>query len=361
MLGMAFDTLQARYNAPTETGPRTGFEDIDRIIGDLQPEELIIVGGRPSSGKSTLAMNICEHVSLRYRKPAIIFTMEASDLQIGFRMLASIGRVDLQNLRDRNLADENLLRVSAAIRQLSDAPLFIDSTPALTPSALYTKAAAAKEEHGIGLVVVDYLHLMQTQDGLRNEAEQLAEISRSLKAMAKELQVTVIAISQLNRSPLHRVDRRPQSSDLRGAGSLEDDADIILLLHCPDPSTDPGLTEILVSKCRRGLEGIAQLRFFRQYARFDSLLEREQQPSSQSPAKGAAPEKGPFNALYLSKVLELGLSEAEMLAYLEGVGLVIVTGTRWEPTEMAKPFLHPSPIGGRIWQRRVIEFLRSSR
>ena len=305
-------------------------------------------------------MNICQYVSIKHKIPSIFFALDTSAHRVGLRMLASLARVEMDRLNTGDLEDEDWRRVSACIQHLRDVPMQIDAGPALTPAALYAKVAAAKESHAIGLVVIDYVHLMTSQDSQRNEAEQLAESSRRLKAMAKELQLTMIALSPLNRSPTYRPDGRPSLTDLRGAGALEDDADAVLLLHRPGLSDDPRLTEVLVAKNRNGREGSTPLRFFPEYARFDSPLEQSSFSRASSSSNGAT-DKGPINALYLSKALELGYSESEMLSHLESVGLLARNGSNWRPTEDARAFLHPQGHGSCIWSRSVIDFLKSPR
>ncbi|HJR69201.1 MAG TPA: replicative DNA helicase, partial [Gammaproteobacteria bacterium] len=197
------------------TGVATGFAEMDKLTSGLQPGELVIIAGRPSMGKTTLAINIAENAALGNKVPAAIFSMEMSAEQLSFRMLSSIGRIAQTRLRNGKLLDEDWPRVDSAVSMMSDAPIFIDDSGALTPTEVRARARRLKREHGLGLIVVDYLQLMQVTGTVENRATEISEISRSLKALAKELEVPVIALSQLNRSVEQRQDKRPVMSDLR--------------------------------------------------------------------------------------------------------------------------------------------------
>ena len=214
-------------------GLGTGFTDYDKITGGLRPGDLIIVAGRPSMGKTTLAVNMAEYAAVN---PAIrasvgIFSMEMPSEQLITRMLSSIGGVPLASIRSGRISDEDWVRITGATTQLSDAKIFIDETPALTPTELRARARRLKREHGLGLIVVDYLQLMQVAGKTENRATEIAEISRGLKALAKELSIPVIALSQLNRSVEQREHKKPVMSDLRESGGIEQDADMILLIY----------------------------------------------------------------------------------------------------------------------------------
>lgn len=360
MLSIGIESLNTRLDGKND-GLKTGYAALDEIIGGFHPEEFVILGGRPGCGKSTLAMNICQFVSLKHKRPAVFFSMATSRERLAESTLASLARVDLERIRSGELDDEDWTRISSTISgKMSQAPLYFDTTPALTTQSLYTKIADIGNEGDVALAVVDYPHLMRTVDDTRNEAERLAEISRDLKAISKELRMTILAVSPLNRSPLFRSDGRPQISDLRGAGSLEDDADTILLLHRPDRG-DPRSAEVIVGKQRHGIEGAAELRFFGEYSRFDPRLEEEYEMAGSSNEPISAQEKPPINENYINEALGFGFSPEEMLAFLAEAGLVISVGVTWQPTEQAKPFLHPNPAKGRIWRHGVIHFLRSSR
>ncbi|MBX3711824.1 MAG: DnaB-like helicase C-terminal domain-containing protein [Lysobacter sp.] len=358
MLGIGLDSLMRHDESEVEV-LRTEYPALDRIIGGFYPEEFVILGGRPGCGKSTLAMNFAQYTALKFKRAAAIFSMELSTKRLAERNLASLARVDLESLKANRLDDDDLQRVCSAAKQCIQAPLFFDTTPTLTTASLYSKITALREEHDVALAVVDYPHLMRTTDDTRSEAERLAEISRDLKAISKELRMTVLALSPLNRSPLLRVDGRPQISDLRGSGSLEDDADTILLLHRPDRG-DARSAEIIVGKQRHGSEGSVKLRFFGEYARFDPCP-ADCISDARPNAREADEEKSPINEVYINQALGFGFSQDEMQALLAESGLVIKVGKAWEPTGHAKQFLHPKPEKGRIWRRDVIEYLRTSR
>ena len=359
MLSIGIESLNTRLDGKNG-GLQSGYAALDEIIGGFHPEEFVTLGGSPGCGKSTVAMNICQFISIKYKRPAVFFSMTASRERLAESTLASLARVDLERIRAGKLDDEDWTRISSTISaKMSQAPLYFDTTPALTTQSLYTKITDIGKEGDVALAVVDYPHLMRTADDTRNEAERLAEISRDLKAISKELRMTILAVSPLNRSPLFRADGRPQMSDLRGAGSLEDDADTILLLHRPDRG-DSRSAEVIVGKQRHGIKGTVELRFFGEYARFDSCL-TDYIPEVEPHALLSDEENPPINESYINEALGFGFSSEEMLAFLEEAGLVIRVGRVWQRTEQAKPFLHPNPAKGRIWRYGVINFLRSSR
>jgi replicative DNA helicase len=257
-------------------GLGTGFIDFDRITGGLRPGDLIIVAGRPSMGKTTFAMNIAENAALDLKRHAAVavFSMEMPSDQLLMRMLASIGQVPLGAIRSGKLNDEHWNRMVGASGQLRDAKMFIDETPALTPTELRARARRIKREHGLDLVVVDYLQLMQVPGTQDNRATEIAEISRGLKALAKELAVPVIALSQLNRGVEQRENKRPVMSDLRESGGIEQDADIILMLYRDEvynpQSPAKGVAEIIITKHRNGEIGTFQLTFKGELTKFMS-------------------------------------------------------------------------------------------
>ena len=272
----AFGILQARYESQgTITGLPTGFTDFDEMTAGLQPSDLIILAARPAMGKTTLALNMAEYAAIKSKKPVVIFSMEMSASQLAFRLISSIGRINAGRLKTGQLEDEDWTRVTSAMKMLSESKIFIDDEPALSPAKLLSKARRLKREHDLGLVVVDYLQLMQVPGNSENRATEISEISRSLKAMAKELNLPVIALSQLNRGLESRTDKRPVMSDLRESGAIEQDADIILFIYRDDyynkDSNDKGLAEILISKHRNGATGMLKLKFFGEYTRFDNL------------------------------------------------------------------------------------------
>lgn len=257
-------------------GLGTGFIDFDRITGGLRPGDLVIVAGRPSMGKTTFAMNIAENAALELsRKAAVaVFSMEMPADQLLMRMLASIGQVPLGAIRSGKLSDEHWNRMVGASGQLRDAKMFIDETPALTPTELRARARRIKREHGLDLIVVDYLQLMQVPGTQDNRATEIAEISRGLKALAKELNVPVIALSQLNRGVEQRENKRPVMSDLRESGGIEQDADIILMLYRDEvynpQSPAKGTAEIIITKHRNGEIGTFNLTFKGELTKFMS-------------------------------------------------------------------------------------------
>ena len=272
----AFQILQERYeNQGSVTGLPTGFHDLDEMTAGLQPSDLIILAARPAMGKTTLALNIAEYGALKTKKSVAVFSMEMSASQLAFRLLSSIGRINATRLRTGQLEDEDWSRVNMAIKMLSDVKVFIDDTPALSPDVLRSKARRIKREHDLGLIVVDYLQLMQVPGSAENRTNEISEISRSLKALAMELKVPVIALSQLNRGLESRTDKRPVMSDLRESGAIEQDADIIMFIYRDEyyhkDSADKGLAEVIISKQRNGPTGTVKLKFFGEYTRFDNL------------------------------------------------------------------------------------------
>ncbi len=272
----AFQLLQERYeNQGTVTGLPTGFHDFDEMTAGLQPSDLIILAARPAMGKTTLALNMAEYAALKTKKAVAVYSMEMSASQLAFRLMSSIGRINATRLRTGQLEDEDWSRVNMAIRMLSDVKIFIDDTPALSPDVLRSKARRIKREHDLGLIVIDYLQLMAVPGTGENRATEISEISRSLKALAKELNVPVIALSQLNRGLESRTDKRPVMADLRESGAIEQDADIIVFIYRDEyynkDSQDKGLAEVIIGKQRNGPTGTVKLKFFGEYTRFDNL------------------------------------------------------------------------------------------
>ncbi len=271
------DHLYHRDNPSDVTGVPTGFNDLDSKTAGLQPGELVIIAGRPSMGKTALALNIAEHVALHTLMPVAIFSMEMSGAQLATRMLGSIARVDQHKMRTGRLSDQEWHELSEAMGKLHDAPIFIDETAALNALELRTRARRLWRQFGgkLGLVVVDYLQLMSAINlrGGENRATEISEISRSLKALAKELHVPVIALSQLSRAVEARNDRRPMMSDLRESGAIEQDADLILFIYrdevyFPDKPETKGRAEVIIGKQRNGPIGKIELTFLGQHTRF---------------------------------------------------------------------------------------------
>ncbi len=273
----AFDVLQTRYaNGGGITGMPTGYTEFDEMTAGLQPTDLLILAARPSMGKTTLALNMAEYAAMKTKKAVAVFSMEMSASQLALRLISSTGRVNATRLRTGQLEDEDWSRVTSAIRLLREAKIFIDDTPALSPEALRAKARRLKREHDLGLIVIDYLQLMQVPGNSENRATEISEISRNLKALAKELNVPVIALSQLNRSLETRTDKRPVMADLRESGAIEQDADVIVFIYRDeyynkDASPDKGLAEVIIGKQRNGPTGSLKLKFFGEYTRFDNL------------------------------------------------------------------------------------------
>ncbi len=271
------ETLYGRDNVSDVTGIATGFTDLDSKTSGLQPGELIIVAGRPSMGKTAFAINIAEHVALEIAKPVAIFSMEMGGTQLAMRMIGSVGLLNQHTLRTGKLEDDDWSRMTHALGRLNDAPIFIDETAALNALELRSRARRLhRQNDGLGLIVVDYLQLMSAPSSKisENRATEISEISRSLKALAKELQVPVMALSQLNRSLEQRPNKRPMMSDLRESGAIEQDADLILFIYRdevynPD-SPDKGKAEIIIGKQRNGPIGMVELTFRGEYTRFDN-------------------------------------------------------------------------------------------
>jgi replicative DNA helicase len=271
----AFDDLVKRSeNRGQLDGLTTGFKDLDGLTSGMQKQELIIVAGRPSMGKTAFALNIAEAVALRAKQPVLVFSMEMSASQLALRLISSLGRLNQQKLRDGDLPDEEWPRVSQAVSLLSESKIFIDDTPALSPGELRSRARRMMREHGLGLVVIDYLQLMQVPGNKENRATEISEISRNLKAMAKELDVPVIALSQLNRALEQRNDKRPVMSDLRESGAIEQDADLILFIYRDEvynkESNHKGIAEIIIGKQRNGPIDTVKLTFLGQYTKFEN-------------------------------------------------------------------------------------------
>lgn len=259
------------------TGVPTGYADLDQKTAGLQPGDLIIIAGRPSMGKTSLALNIAEHVGMEAGLPVAIFSMEMGAAQLTMRLLGSVGKLDQHKMRIGQLEDEDWPKLTNALGVLNEAPIFIDGGSALNSYEVRARARRLHRQQGkLGLIVIDYIQLMSSandQSG-ENRATEVSEISRSLKALAKELNVPVVALSQLNRSVESRPDKRPMMSDLRESGAIEQDADVIMFIYRDEvynPETaEKGVAEILLSKQRNGPTGVAKLTFLGQYTRFEN-------------------------------------------------------------------------------------------
>ncbi len=258
------------------TGIPTGWTDFDELTAGLQRGDLVVVAGRPSMGKTTFAINIAENVAIQVKEPVAVFSMEMPGEHLAMRMMSSLGRIDQHRIRTGKLTDDDWPRLTSAITMLNEAKLFIDDSSDLTPSELRARARRLAREHGqLGLVIVDYIQLMRVAGFSENRAQEVAEISRALKALAKELHVPVIALSQLNRSLEQRADKRPIMSDLRESGSIEQDADVICFIYRDEvyhPETEQkGIAEIIIGKQRNGPIGSVRLTFLGQYTSFESF------------------------------------------------------------------------------------------
>jgi replicative DNA helicase len=272
------DMLYHKDNPSDITGVPTGYHDLDQRTSGLQAGDLVIIAGRPSMGKTALALNIAEHVAVENRLPVAVFSMEMAGTQVAMRMLGSIGRLDQHKLRTGKLSDEDWNRLTTAVGKLHDAPIHIDETPALNALELRARARRLHRQYGtLGMIVVDYLQLMESTSEGENRATEISEISRSLKALAKELKVPVVALSQLNRGLEQRPNKRPLMSDLRESGAIEQDADLILAIYRDevynDATPEKGVAEILILKQRNGPIGTARLTFLGEYTRFENYAQ----------------------------------------------------------------------------------------
>lgn len=276
LLAKAIDRIETLFSQDNSIiGAATGFNDFDEMTSGLQPADLIIVAGRPSMGKTTFAMNIAETVAIKGDKPVAVFSMEMPGDSLAMRMMSSLGRIDQHKVRTGQLADDEWPRMTSAINLLAETALFIDDTPALTPTEIRARARRLMRDHGqLGLIVVDYLQLMQSPSSGDNRVQQISNISRSLKTLAKELNVPVMALSQLNRNLEQRPNKRPVMSDLRESGSIEQDADVIVFIYRDEvyneDSPDKGIAEIIIGKQRNGPIGTTRLTFLGQFTRFEN-------------------------------------------------------------------------------------------
>jgi replicative DNA helicase len=261
------------------TGVPTGFIDLDELTSGLQPSDLVIVAARPSMGKTSLVLNIAQHVGTRTARTVGIFSLEMSKEQLFLRMLTAEARIDAHRLRGGFLGERDWGRLSQAIGTLSEAKVFIDDTPSIGVLEMRAKCRRLKSEHGLHLVIVDYIQLMQGRGRFENRTLELGSISRSMKGLAKELNVPIVVLSQLSRAPESRSDHRPQLSDLRESGALEQDADVVIFIYREDvyadknapPPENEGVAELIIGKQRNGPTGVVRLAFIRQYTRFENL------------------------------------------------------------------------------------------
>lgn len=264
------------------TGLSTGYLDLDGMTSGLQPSDLVIVAGRPSMGKTSFAMNLVEHATMSQAKPVLVFSMEMPADQLVIRMLSSIGRINQTRIRNGKLEQEDWPKLSTAVGKLKDANLLIDDTPALTPTELRSRARRVAREHGeIGMIMVDYLQLMQVAGSSEGRTAEISEISRNLKAIAKEFKCPMVALSQLNRSLEQRPNKRPVNSDLRESGAIEQDADVIMFIYRDEvyneETAEKGVAEIIIGKQRNGPIGTCRLAFIDEFTRFENLARGAQQ------------------------------------------------------------------------------------
>jgi replicative DNA helicase len=278
ILGQVVDRIQELYDRDSPsgiTGVPTGLTDLDEKTSGLQPSDMIVLAARPGMGKTSLALNIAENVAVEAGLPVAVFSMEMPGAQLATRFLSSVGRIDQHKIRTGKLTDEEWQRLTYALGKLHEAPIFIDETPGLNPTDLRARCRRLHRQCGrLGLIVIDYLQLMTSLKESDNRSAELSEISRSVKSLAKELHVPIIALSQLNRSLEQRPNKRPVASDLRESGAIEQDADIIMFIYRdeiynPD-SPDKGMAELIISKHRNGSTGTIRMTFLGEFTRFEN-------------------------------------------------------------------------------------------
>ncbi len=277
LLTGALERIEELFNSGGDiTGLTTGFLDLDGMTSGLQPSDLVIVAGRPSMGKTSFAMNLVENAAGNSEQPILVFSMEMPAEQLVIRMLSSLGKIDQTRVRNGKLEQGDWPKLSAAMNKLKEARIFIDDTPALTPTELRSRARRLAREHGqLGMIMIDYLQLMRVAGSNEGRTAEISEISRSLKAIAKEFKCPMVALSQLNRSLEQRPNKRPVNSDLRESGAIEQDADVIMFIYRDEvyheDSPDRGVAEIIIGKQRNGPIGTCKLAFRGEYTRFENL------------------------------------------------------------------------------------------
>ena len=279
----AFATVEKLYKRKEFiTGVPTGYNEIDKMTAGLQPSDLIIVAARPSMGKTSWAMNIAQHAALVEKIGVAVFSLEMSKEQLVMRLLSSVGRIDSQRIRTGKLRSEDWPKLTRAVGMLSEAPIFIDDTPAISVLEMRAKVRRLASQHDIGMIVVDYLQLMQGRNN-ENRTQEISDISRSLKALAKEHRIPVMALSQLNRGLESRTDKRPMMSDLRESGAIEQDADVICFIYRDEvynkseDNPDIGTAEIIIGKQRNGPTGTARLTFIKEFTMFENMSSFDEQ------------------------------------------------------------------------------------
>jgi replicative DNA helicase len=286
LLGPAMERISLQMESGQGViGVPSGFHDLDRMTGGFKDSDLIIVAGRPSMGKTSLALNIALHAALEAKKAIAIFSLEMSKEQLTERLLTEQAQIDAQRLHRGLLSEAEYDRVSNALGPLGEAAIYIDDTPAMDELTLQLKARQAKMRHNIDLIVVDYLQLMHGRSrGDDNRVQEVSSISRALKGLARELRIPVIAISQLSRAPEQRPDKRPILSDLRESGAIEQDSDVVMFLYRPEyykSEERPGIAEVIIAKHRNGPTGTIELKFRRDHTRFYNLETRRPEPGTE--------------------------------------------------------------------------------
>ena len=281
LLPKTFEEIEG-YTKGNFKGVQTGFKELDEMTTGLQPGDLVIVAGRPSMGKTAFVLSLALNTSMKYKNPTAIFSLEMSKESLVQRMLCSEARVNMHQLRSGTLPKRDLPKLSLAAGPLAEAPIYIDDTPAISVLELRAKARRLKAQYGLKLIIIDYLQLMGSTSKVESRQQEISIISRSLKGVAKELDVPVIALSQLSRAVEQRNDHRPQLADLRESGAIEQDADLVMFVYRDevynkDDENVKGKAEIIVGKQRNGPIGTANLAFVRDFARFENLSEREEE------------------------------------------------------------------------------------
>ncbi|RLA44282.1 MAG: replicative DNA helicase [Gammaproteobacteria bacterium] len=277
LLRQAIDRIEELFNSDEDiTGLSTGFDDLDEMTSGWQNADLVIVAGRPSMGKTSFAMNMVEHAMLHQERPVLVFSMEMPANQLIIRLLSSMGKIDQTRMRSGNLNPDDFTRLSGAASRLKDRPLFIDDTPGISPLELRNRIRQLAREHGTpALVMVDYLQLMSASTPADGRVQEISQISRELKIIAREFDCPMVALSQLSRNVEQRPNKRPVNSDLRESGAIEQDADVVVFIYRDEvyneDTQDKGMAEIIIGKQRNGPIGTARLAFIGKYTRFENL------------------------------------------------------------------------------------------
>ena len=266
----------AAKNYGSVTGISTGFRDLDYKTAGLQPSDLILVAARPSMGKTAFVLNLAEYITVKEKVPTVIFSLEMSKEQLMKRLIAMNAKVDSQKIRTGNLEDEEWVKLTDSVIRLGGSSMFIDDTPGISVAELSSKCRKLSAEHGLGLVIIDYLQLMTGSRRSESRQQEISEISRSLKALAREINAPVIALSQLSRAVEKRDDKRPMLSDLRESGAIEQDADVVMFIYrdeyyTKEETKDPGVAEIIIGKQRNGPTGTVKLRWLAEFTKFGNL------------------------------------------------------------------------------------------